>query len=164
MARRHHPIRVLLVDDSAPSRSIRRAGSESFDEIEITRVSGAPAALARVESGEADLILVDWNLREMACEELIRRVRRVDRSLPVIYVAGEPRGSRLREAMRAGADACMAKPICAKSLAARLWPKSKNRPTDSHRAIQKPHLVRGTQPFRRASSSRAVAANSVSGY
>jgi CheY-like chemotaxis protein len=106
------PLRVLVVDDSAPIRSLLaqslRAQGFTVDEAET-----GPVALRLVFERVPSVAIVDQWMPGMTGAELIRLIRASPnpavRAIPIIGLSGRP-GSE-RDLMRAGAITFLAKPF-----------------------------------------------------
>jgi DNA-binding response OmpR family regulator len=67
--------KVLLIDDEAQIRSVFVSYFEDYDEFDIITASSAEEALNRLETGPADLCIVDMRLPGMDGKEFISRAR-----------------------------------------------------------------------------------------
>jgi len=120
---RYEPVewRLLLVTDGSPGalqlqRHLERSGYR------VTTAAHAQDALAMLESGRFHILITDWNVAGMDGGALCRALRSED--LPgYVYtlVITEPEAkSHIVEALEAGADDSLAKPISESELLARL--------------------------------------------
>lgn len=113
--------RVLVVDDLEPNRRLLEA-LLARDYCEVIFASTGLAALRAVSDAPPDLILLDWRLPDIDGLEVCRRLKaaRESRDIPVVMVtAFNEREARL-EALKAGADDFLSKPINALQLSARV--------------------------------------------
>ncbi|MDR5684216.1 MAG: sigma-54 dependent transcriptional regulator [Armatimonadota bacterium] len=102
--------RVLVVDDEENIRTLitqilRREG------FEVETAADGAAGLARAQSGEFDLILLDVRTPKMDGMTVLRELRRVDPSAIVIIVTGYGTLEMAVEAMRNGAFDYVPKPF-----------------------------------------------------
>lgn len=112
--------RIILAEDEPASRSLLAAalGREGYDVIEVADGNQALDAAA----GGADLLLTDLHMPVMDGRELIRRVRAEAGlvGLPVIMLTADQDDSKQQEALEAGADDFLVKPVKPALLAARV--------------------------------------------
>lgn len=97
------PIRVLLVDDDEVDRmAIQRAlaGDGAFS---ITECRDADAALERLRSGAADVVLCDLHMPGHDGAWLLDEVRRHDLDIPVVMLTGQGDELTAVRLMKAGA-------------------------------------------------------------
>jgi two-component system, chemotaxis family, chemotaxis protein CheY len=111
-------MRALVVDTSNTMRSvlIRILSMRGF---EVAEADDVRQAIEVVHSmGAADLVLVDWSLKESDSLEFIARLRReIAHDTMVIMLATTEPGTRtLQRALIAGADDYLMKPFTAMQL------------------------------------------------
>ncbi len=72
--------------------------------------------------GQADLVVVDWNMPEMNGLDCVRAVRADPnyRKLPIMMVTTEAEASQKGKALAAGANAYVTKPFTKNTIAAKL--------------------------------------------
>ena len=109
-----HGLRVLVVEDERDTRDIldvllRESGAE------VLTVEDAEAALRAVQSRPPDILISDIGMPEMDGYDLIRRIRSLAPDAggrtPAIALTAFAHGSDHREALRAGYDRHLAKPV-----------------------------------------------------
>lgn len=102
--------KVLIIDDDRLIRTTVQRGlsSEGFEVIEA---ANATEGLAAVDAHRPDVALVDVFMPEMNGLELFRKIRALDRKLPMIFVTSDTSSETTIEAMRLGAFDYLAKPI-----------------------------------------------------
>lgn len=102
--------KVLIIDDDRLIRATVQRGlsSEGFEVIEA---ADAAEGLAAVDAHRPDVALVDVFMPEMNGLELFRKIRALDRKLPMIFVTSDTSSETTIEAMRLGAFDYLAKPI-----------------------------------------------------
>lgn len=114
--------RILLVDDSPPSRSAVRRAIQSRSTHEMIEAEDGESALARLAREDFDIVLLEVRLPRTDGFEVCRRLRAVERSdaLPVIFLtAASDVENRLR-ALELGAADFIVKPVADLELLARL--------------------------------------------
>lgn len=102
--------KVLIIDDDRLIRTTVQRGlaSEGFEVIEA---ANAAEGLAAVDTHRPDVALVDVFMPEMNGLELFRKIRALDRKMPMIFVTSDTSSETTIEAMRLGAFDYLAKPI-----------------------------------------------------
>jgi CheY-like chemotaxis protein len=104
---------ILVVDDDALLRETLKVVLESVGH-DVQLATNGVEALRIVESYKPDLVLTDIIMPEMEGIELIRAVRKIHPSTPVIAISGGGRTGNadfLRVAKTFGAAAIMQKPF-----------------------------------------------------
>lgn len=104
------PIRVLAVEDSAErqdewDRLLRQAG------VKIEVVSTQRAAMRRIESGEIDILILDWNLYSGNGQLILDSWSDYNIGAPAAVFATNASDELRREALRSGAHNVVARPI-----------------------------------------------------
>lgn len=109
---------VLVVDDE---EFVLESAQQTLEATGYTvrTALDAAAALRVVEKEAIDLVITDLRMPEMSGLDLIRRLRKQDRSLPIVAASGVADG-RTEEALDAGAQTFLAKPFTAENLEAAL--------------------------------------------
>jgi two-component system copper resistance phosphate regulon response regulator CusR len=114
---RNIPKRVLIVEDDEPlARFLQREFSVRYA---ATVVHDGEQALAEIELASCDLLITDLNLPKMDGLELLRKVRRLHPSLPVMVLTARAGTEDRVRAIEEGADDCLAKPFSFKELLVR---------------------------------------------
>ena len=112
-------LRVLVVEDEPDTRDVldmllRESGAE------VVAVDDAEAALRAMQARRPDVLISDIGMPEADGYDLIRRVRRLAAEAggrtPAIALTAFAHGSDHREALRAGYDRYLAKPVDAVTL------------------------------------------------
>jgi two-component system response regulator HydG len=103
--------RILIVDDEDSLRLtfemlLKRAGYES-----VTGVSSFDGAIAAVEQGDFDLIISDIVLQGASGIDLLRQVKEMGKTCPVVMITGYPNIETAAEAVRLGAFDYVPKPV-----------------------------------------------------
>lgn len=107
-------MRALVVDDSRAIRMMLKKMLLEEGFTEVLEAGDGQEALDRIdESGEPDVMLVDWNMPVMNGLELIRAVRkgRGLRSVPIVMVTTETEYDQMVKALAAGANEYVMKPF-----------------------------------------------------
>jgi signal transduction histidine kinase/CheY-like chemotaxis protein len=112
-AERSESVRILLIDDDPPVRTVLRA-LLMHDGHTVVEAADGPDGLARIERGECfDLVLTDLGMPGMNGWQIVRAVRLLRPGLPVVLITGwdqvAPDGDDV-------ANAVLAKPVTAVTL------------------------------------------------
>ena len=136
------PSRILLVDDDP---NFRRVAAHHLGELggEVLTAGTGEEALALLRGERFDLLLSDVKMPGMDGMALLREVRRLDASLPIILVTAHGDIEMAVEAMQLGATDFITKPFDR----ARLREKAE-------RALRLPRLERENQALREELASR----------
>ena len=104
--------RVLVVDDDEGSREMLAQRLERADIVVQTAMSGREA-LDRLTNTEFDLVLLDRSMPRMSGMEVLKEIRSRTslEGLPVIMVTAEAHGHAVLEALAAGANDYVTKPV-----------------------------------------------------
>lgn len=107
--------KILIVDDEADMRlALRNVLSEEGHD--CSEASDGASALARIERETPQLVLLDIRMPGMDGVELLREIRKRDKSLPVIMVTGYGNVDSAVEVMQLGANHYLSKPFSNKDL------------------------------------------------
>ena len=108
-------IRVLIVEDNAHMSTIQRTILQGFGVRTIVEVRDAADAFETMRDVNPDFALVDYMLGDLNGLEFTRLVRTASDSankyLPIIMVTGHTDRSKVLEAINAGVNEYLAKPV-----------------------------------------------------
>ncbi|HLS50492.1 MAG TPA: chemotaxis response regulator CheY [Burkholderiaceae bacterium] len=111
-------IKILVVDDFPTMRRIiknllKDLGFENVDEAE-----DGVMALEKLQHGNFDFVLSDWNMPNMDGLELLKTIRADEQlaELPVLMVTAEAKKENIIAAAKAGASGYVVKPFTAATL------------------------------------------------
>jgi len=108
-------IRVLIVEDNSSMSAILRTILQGFGVRSIQECRNAETALKNMSAFNPDILLLDLLLDEMDGLELAKHIRNDDDSpnkyLPIIMVTGHSERSRVLQAINAGVNEYLAKPV-----------------------------------------------------
>ncbi len=111
-------LRILAADDNPVNRQVlgkilERGGHQ------VTLVEDGEAALDAFERGPCDLVILDRNMPRLGGIEALQALRLMQRGaprIPVVILSADATPEARQEALQAGADAFLAKPIQAARL------------------------------------------------
>jgi CheY-like chemotaxis protein len=110
--------RVLIVDDEEP---LVRLATRTLEELGYRPAGFTSSAAAlsafRAEPERFHAVITDERMPGMSGSALIREVRSIRRSIPIVLMSGFVGGPVLRSAREAGADEVLKKPLSARDLA-----------------------------------------------
>ena len=110
--------RVLVVDDE---ESLVRLATETLTELDYAPVAftASTAALDAflADPKQFDAVITDESMPGLSGSELIRRVRQIRPTIPILLVSGYLSAAVVRRAREAGADEVLKKPLSARQLA-----------------------------------------------
>ncbi len=104
---------IMIVEDSATTRSMIRAVLEEFDEVETVEAASGFEAIKLLPSQEVDLVVTDINMPDINGLELINFMRKDERWLntPIIIISTERSEEDKRRGVALGANAYITKPF-----------------------------------------------------
>src|SRR5687767_2234900 len=128
-------LRVLVADDNATNREVlgkilERSGHG------VTLVNDGEQALDAIERDAHDLVILDRNMPGLGGVEALQALRLMTRGrerLPVIMLSADVTPEAKREALEAGADAFLSKPIEALRLLDEMQRLTSAKPDAAHR-------------------------------
>lgn len=112
------PIKVLVIDDEPPIRKLLRMGlsTQGYDVLEA---SNGKLALEKLAEGPA-LIILDLGLPDLQGHDLLRKIRSIDESVPILVLSSRGDEHGKVEALDLGADDYLTKPFGMDELLARM--------------------------------------------
>ncbi len=111
--------RIMVVDDEEHIRDILKETLESEDMTVVTAENGQDG-LEKILEDSFDLLLLDIKMPLRDGLSLLREVRKVDESLPVIVITGMASHEEMQEAVGHGNCECMRKPFHIKTLLSKI--------------------------------------------
>jgi CheY-like chemotaxis protein len=118
---RGHGERILVVDDE---ESLLRLTTERLVDLGYRAVGFTSSAAAietfRADPNGFDAVITDERMPEISGSQVIREVRAIRRTIPILLVSGYVGGMVARRAYNEGADEVLKKPLSEQDLAAGL--------------------------------------------
>ncbi|MCR5878609.1 response regulator [Phenylobacterium sp. J367] len=149
------PARILIVDDVADNRTIlgRRFQRRGY---EIAEADSGKGALEMIGREEFDVVLLDVMMPDMNGLEVLRRIREkhTDVQLPVIMVTGKTESSDIVEALTAGANDYITKPVDFAVALARVSTQVRSRQAEEHVRRANEALSRANEDLERRIAER----------
>lgn len=106
-------LKVLIVDDSRMARRHIRRVLESMGIVAISEAADGSEAVPILAQDYFDLVVTDYNMPQMAGDELVSHIRNKSNqsSVPILMVTSEQDDLRLAAAQRSGVSALSDKPF-----------------------------------------------------
>jgi two-component system chemotaxis response regulator CheY len=106
-------MKILIVDDDRTSLLVLKRQLEKWDNEVISAVSAAEGLRLLEDDQQINLLITDWVMPEMTGLELCREARKLERPrfLPIMMLTALTDTQDLVQALNAGADAFLSKPI-----------------------------------------------------
>ena len=110
--------RILVVEDSASTRSLVRAILEEDETLEVTEAQSGFDAMRLLPRTKYDLIITDINMPDVNGLELIHFIRRSEqyRTTPLVIISTQATERDVERGKKLGADAYVPKPFTSESL------------------------------------------------
>jgi two-component system chemotaxis response regulator CheY len=113
-------VKILLVDDSRTIRNIQKSVLMQLGHNDIIEAADGLEALEQYKKESPDLIFIDWNMPNMDGVTLVRKIREIDKSTPLIMCTTQAEKSQVLEAIKAGVNNYVVKPFMTESLAEKI--------------------------------------------
>ena len=110
---------ILLVEDD-PSLQETISRWLEFNKHSVGKASTGQQALEKLDGGGYDLVLLDWNLPDMAGVEVLKKYRADGGSAIVIMMTGMREEAEVEIGMSAGASDYLTKPFTLPQLSDRI--------------------------------------------
>jgi len=110
---------ILLADDSATIRKVIELTFSDTD-FHVEAVASGEEALAKLELMRPDVVLADAVMPEPSGYEICRRVKLLDKPIPVLLLVGTFEAFDHEQARACGADGCLLKPFESRTLLERV--------------------------------------------
>ena len=110
--------KILIVDDFPTMRKIVRGVLKQIGYTNIDEAEDGALAYAKVETGDYDFIISDWNMPNMTGLEFLKAVRANPKSkhIPFLMVTAEADKENIVEAVKSGVSNYVVKPFNAGTL------------------------------------------------
>jgi len=111
--------KILVVDDDIPlGKFLSRELKSRHFLVEVNH--DGETACASLEQSAFDLVILDWNLPKMSGMGVIKQIRPIQPSLPMLVLTARNRTEDVVSALQQGADDCLTKPFSFLELIARV--------------------------------------------
>ena len=111
-------MKFLVVDDFSTMRRIVRNLLKELGFSNVHEAEDGADALQKLDGGQFDFVVSDWNMPNMTGIELLRKIRSDPtlKQLPVLMITAEAKKENIIEAAQAGASVYIVKPFTAATL------------------------------------------------
>ena len=112
--------KVLVADDSSTMRKIILRSLQAVGVPDAAEAGDGEEAVNMFKANGYDLVLTDWNMPKKNGLDVIREIRQVNATVPIIMVTTEAEKTRVMEAIQAGVSDYLVKPFTADMLRQKL--------------------------------------------
>lgn len=111
-------MKILIVDDFSTMRRIIKNLLRDLGFTNTDEADDGSTGLPKLQSGEFDFLVTDWNMPVMSGIDLLRAVRSDEKlkNLPVLMVTAEAKKEQVILAAREGVNGYIVKPFTAQIL------------------------------------------------
>ncbi|MBN8442688.1 MAG: chemotaxis response regulator CheY [Thauera sp.] len=115
-------LKFLVVDDFSTMRRIVRNLLKELGYTNVDEAEDGAVALQKLNAGQFDFVVTDWNMPNMDGLTLLQTIRRTPqlKHLPVLMITAEAKKENIIAAAQAGASGYIVKPFTAGTLAEKL--------------------------------------------
>jgi len=100
--------KILIVDDELDFLKLIAKRIASWD-YEVLTASSGKEAISKVKNKEADIVILDYMMPEMDGIATLRKIRKINRKIPIIMFTAYTEGDTLTEAIRSTGEAFIPK-------------------------------------------------------
>ena len=113
---------ILVVDDFATMRRIVKTCLKQLGFSNLSEAPDGQVALEKLQNGEFELIVSDWNMPNMMGIDLLKAVRSDEKlkTIPFLMVTAEAQKENILEAAKAGVSNYIIKPFDSETLKTKL--------------------------------------------
>ncbi|MDH3269773.1 MAG: response regulator [Gemmatimonadota bacterium] len=113
--------RVLYVEDAFDQALLVKAFFQALPGFTVVHVQDGDQAIAKIENEPWDFLVTDLNLPGADGFTIIRHTRSLLPKLPILVTTGYTQAHYEEQALRAGADQVMIKPLTQNDFVSRIW-------------------------------------------
>jgi two-component system chemotaxis response regulator CheY len=113
-------MKVLLVDDSGTMRTIQKRCLNKVGIEDVIEAEDGIQGLDLFKRHTFDVVLSDWNMPNMDGLTLLKHLRQLNTTIPIVMVTTEAERHRVLEAIQAGVSDYLVKPFTQEALKAKL--------------------------------------------
>ncbi len=109
-------MKILVVDDSSTMRRIISNTLKKIGYSDLVEAGDGKEGLARMAENTFDLIVTDWNMPNMDGLEFTKVVRSTQGTVPILMVTTNAAKTDVIEALKAGVNTYVVKPMTPETL------------------------------------------------
>ena len=115
-------MKFLVVDDFSTMRRIVRNLLKELGFTNVDEAEDGQVALQKLQAGDVDFVVTDWNMPNMDGLQLLQAIRASDalKHLPVLMITAEAKKENIIAAAQAGASGYIVKPFTGATLSEKL--------------------------------------------
>ncbi|HEY5764056.1 MAG TPA: chemotaxis response regulator CheY [Rhodocyclaceae bacterium] len=115
-------MKFLVVDDFSTMRRIVRNLLKELGFTNVDEAEDGQVALQKLQAGDVDFVVTDWNMPNMDGLALLQAIRASDalKHLPVLMITAEAKKENIIMAAQAGASGYIVKPFTGATLSEKL--------------------------------------------
>lgn len=115
-------MKILVVDDAATMRQIVRKSLGELGLHNVTEAIDGHDALTKLEAGQFNFIISDWNMPNMMGLDFLKAVRAKEqtKAIPFLMVTAEAKRENVLAAAKAGVSQYIVKPFTLEALEEKL--------------------------------------------
>ena len=115
-------IRILVVDDSPTIRELTKIFLKDLEFTNVEEAADGSNALEKLKSEVFDLVITDWNMPKLSGLDLLKAIRADDKmkKIPVLMVTSVDEKDNVIQAVQAGINDYILKPISAEVLKSKI--------------------------------------------
>lgn len=103
--------KVLVIDDDRTILHMVRTSLRELDDVEVLTALDPAAGIESVTRHQPDAVLLDIMFPDSSGLEILKRIQRIDRRLPVIFITASNDSTTAIDAMQLGAFDYLTKPL-----------------------------------------------------
>ena len=113
-------LRILVVEDDHIQRTILKQILKKLGYPNVVEATDGPQALKVLTISKPNIVITDWNMPKASGIELVTRIRRQNPTIPIIMMTAHSEKALVVEAVKAGVNDFIVKPVEPELLAAKL--------------------------------------------
>ena len=113
-------MKVLVVDDSGAMRKVIIRSLNACGVTDVSEAGHGIEAISMYQAGQFDMIITDWIMPYKNGVEMVRDLRALGATLPILMITTQSQEVHFEEATAAGVNGYLSKPFTNDALRAKL--------------------------------------------